>query len=522
MLQWVLPRGGTRGTTVEVNLHGIYLSDPREVLFYGRGIKAASSFTPGAKPDEDVKVRFEIAPDCPLGEHVLRLRTATGLSDAVTFWVSRFPTVMETEKKIGDNDTIATAQAVPTNSTVEGQIHPGDRPDRDVYSVAARQGERISVEVESVRLGTLHYSTGENDLSVRILDATGRELAHDDDSALFVQDPVVSIVAPRTEKYFVEIAQALYQPPRLAWYRVHIGNFTRPTGIYPAGGPAGEKLSVHVLGDPAGARVETVTLPKTPGNFDYFAGPFGQQPPSPNVLRVSPYPNVLKAEGESPTPVQSLPAALNGIFNQKGRSDTFSFPAKKNEVWRVRVYARTLGSPMDPKIHMRAANNPKDLLVAEDSKMTDLGYVSGRGTWSVKDVLDPVAIFTAPADGQYILGIEDTRGFAGADYIYRVEIEPVRNTIYTHITSPDGYQIPRLVGLIVPKGGRWTVNVQLAPGLGNKFNDEIELEASGLPRGVTMIAPHFPKGANRMPVQFVAAADAEQQSTLIELSARSS
>src|SRR5260370_42361766 len=145
----------------------------------------------------------------------------------MTFWVSRCPTVMETEKKIGDNETVGTAQAVPMNSTVEGQIHAGDRPDRDVYSVAARQGERISVEVESVRLGTLHYSNGENDLSVRILDATGRELAHDDDSAMYVQDPILSIVAPRSEKYFVEIAQALYQPPRLASYRVHIDNFTR-------------------------------------------------------------------------------------------------------------------------------------------------------------------------------------------------------------------------------------------------------------------------------------------------------
>src|SRR5260370_5519306 len=271
MLQWVLPRGGTRGTTVEVNLHGMYLSDPREVLCYGHGIKA-SAFTPGAKPDEDVKVRFEIAPDCPLGEHVLRLRTASGLSDAVTFWVSRFPTVMETEKKIGDNDTIANAQPVPINSTVEGQIHPGDRPDRDVYSVAARHGDRISVEDESVRLGTLHYSNGENDLAVRILAAAGHELAHADDSAMYVQDPILSIVAPRSEEYFVEIAQALYQPPRQAWYRVHIGNFTRPTGIYPAGGQTGEKLSMRVLGDPAGGRMETGTRPKTPGDFDYFSG----------------------------------------------------------------------------------------------------------------------------------------------------------------------------------------------------------------------------------------------------------
>ena len=66
-----------------------------------------------------------------------------------------------------------------------------------------------------------------------------------------------------------------------------------------------------------------------------------------------------------------------------------------------------------------------------------------------------MAIF-APADGEYILGIEDTRGAAGPDDVYRVEIEPVRDDIYTHITSPDAYQMPRLTGIIVPQGGRWT------------------------------------------------------------------
>ena len=130
MLEYALPRGATRGTSVEVDLHGKYLNDPREIVFYGRGIKASIP-TPGAKPAEDAKVRFEVASDCALGEHVFRLRTAMGLSEAVTFWVSPFPTVMEAEKKIGDNDTIATAQAVPMNSTVEGQINPGDKLDRD-------------------------------------------------------------------------------------------------------------------------------------------------------------------------------------------------------------------------------------------------------------------------------------------------------------------------------------------------------------------------------------------------------
>jgi len=175
---------------------------------------------------------------------------------------------------------------------------------------------------------------------------------------------------------------------------------------------------------------------------------------------------------------------------------------------------------MDPRIWIRSANDFKDLLLADDSRMADLGYVSARGSWSMKDILDPVAIFKVPADGQYLIGIEDSRGLCGSDYVYRIEVEPVRDTIYAHITNPDGYQIPRLAGLIVPQGNRWTINVQLTPGIGNNYKDDIELEAVGLPRSVTMIAPRLPKGATRMPVQFIAEPGTELQSALVQLLAR--
>src|SRR6266404_2576339 len=108
MIDYLTPRGGSRGSTIEVSIHGQQLSNPREALFYSPGIKAAN-FVPGAKPAEDIKVRFEIAPDCPLGEHALRIRTATALSEVVTFWVSPFPQISETEKKIGENDTLVKA-----------------------------------------------------------------------------------------------------------------------------------------------------------------------------------------------------------------------------------------------------------------------------------------------------------------------------------------------------------------------------------------------------------------------------
>src|SRR5260370_38887717 len=174
MLAYLAPRGGSRGSSVEVTFHGRELKDPREVLFYQPGIKAIG-FTPGAKPAEEVKVRFEIAPNCAVGEHALRLRTTTSLSDVATFWVSPFPQVMETEKKIGENDSIEKAQPIPFYSTVEGQILPGHTMHRDFYKVQVACGHRISAHLEAVRLGTLHYG-GDNDLAVRIRDVDGKEL----------------------------------------------------------------------------------------------------------------------------------------------------------------------------------------------------------------------------------------------------------------------------------------------------------------------------------------------------------
>jgi hypothetical protein len=510
MVDYVLPRGGGRGATVEVEFHGTALEIPKEIVFYGKGITTSEPISYG-KPGESFRVKFFIAPDCPVGEHVLRVRTATALSDAVTFWVSRFQTVYEWESKIGENDTVEKAKAVPMNVTVEGQILLGPDMDVDMYRVEAREGQRISVEVEAVRLGTLHFG-GENDLAVRILDAAGKEIARDDDSALYVQDPVLSVVAPKAGPYFIEIRQQIYEAPRQAWYRAHIGDFSRPTAVFPAGGQAGTTIEVRILGDPAGARTEKIALPERAGNFDYLG-----EAPSPNVLRVSPYPNTIWERDEQPA---TLPAALNGILDTPGAAQTFRFAAKKGQAWKVQVFSRSLGAPVDPKMWVRAANVPRHLLDAEDARMQDLGLPSARGNWHIKDQLDPVAVFRAPADGDYILGIEDTRGAGGADHVYRVEIEPLADVIYTHITAPDGYQMARLTSLAIPRGGRWTVDVQLAQGLGNNYKGEVELEARGLPKGVTMVAPRYTKGATRLPVQFAAAADAEPGTALIEILAR--
>src|SRR5260370_35977280 len=100
MVDDVLARGSGRGATVEVEFHGASLENPKEIVFYEPGIQA-SGFVPYAKPGDGFKVKFQIATDCPLGEHVLRVRTATALSDAVTSWASAFRTGYDLQAEVG-------------------------------------------------------------------------------------------------------------------------------------------------------------------------------------------------------------------------------------------------------------------------------------------------------------------------------------------------------------------------------------------------------------------------------------
>ncbi|HEY3739708.1 MAG TPA: PPC domain-containing protein [Bryobacteraceae bacterium] len=515
MLEYVTPRGGSIGTTVEVVLHGANLENPKEIRLDDDCI-VATDVAAGAKPGNEVKARFRIGLGCAPGEHVLRLRTATNLSEPVTFWVSPFPAVREIEKGQGENDTPQKAQIVPLNSTVEGEIARGQDADVDVYRVDMRAGERLSVEVEGMRLGTAAQG-GVNDLMLRILNSDGQELAVSKDTALFVEDPVASIVTPAAGPYFIEIKQQIFTAPKLAFYRAHIGGFTRPLALFPAGGERGTSVDVRVLGDPTGDRVERVELPDTNGDSPYFSGAPGEKPPSPNRLRVSPYPNVMAAaDGTSPASVLALPAALNGILD-KNNSAQFRFSAKKGQAWRVQVFARSLGSPMDPIIRIRPANSDKNILIADDAILAELGYPSARGTWALPASLDPLAMFKPPADGDYILEIADTQGRTGPLFVYRIEIEPVHETILTYLSTTDGAPQPRVTGVAVPRGSRWTIDLQLAPGLGSEYKGDLIVEATGLPRGVEMIAQPVLKGQNHVPVQFYASDDADARIQFFDL-----
>lgn len=537
-LQKIVPPGGQRGTTVEIQLQGRFLDRPEEVLLYepGMTVEAIEMLVEGdvngrtAKLDHGtrIRVRLAIAADCPLGLHGLRLRTAQGISDYQRFFVGPFPAIDEEENgRRVRNDKPETAQSVPLNSTVFGRmIEPADI---DLFRVEAKQGQRLSAEIEATRLGV---ERGIPDLHLAILDAQGKPLLAADDSALFLQDPALSLVAPQDGAYFVAVRHSTYSAVNDV-YRLHIGTFVRPTGLYPAGGPAGQELSVHVLGDPRGVWSQSlklpanVTLPVAGSNYEYcVADPGSGVPaPTPNTLRVSPFGNVLEQEpndaleavaSQSPA---SLPIAFNGIIGQAGDVDCFRFTARKGERFKVHCLANVLGSPLDPTIWIRRADRKGNPTRATESRPNQLGYPPYGGM--NRDTLDPIIEFTVPEDGDYVLGVEDDRASGGADYVYRVEVAPETDAVFVYIPqdAESRFQPQARQTIAVPAGGRYSTQLSIL-NTTRPHTEDLELIALGLPAGVTMYAPRVTPAMPRVPVVFEAAPDVKLQGGFIEIIAR--
>ena len=527
-LESVQPRCGQRGTTVEVVLHGSSLHDPREILFYRPGIRAVEvealpryerpiSMMHSGLIEDKVRCKFVIDADCPLGEHPFRLRTADELTGLTTFHVTRYPVVAEAEKNRGENETRKQAQAITLNTTLLGRMGTDRQPDVDVYRVAGKKGEHLSVEVDSVALTDRHYADLEFDLAVRLLDADGHELARNDDSALHIQDPIASTLLPRDGDYFVEVRQRIARSSSFIFYAAHIGNYHRPLASYPAGGRAGEQQAVRLIGDPAGDAQTSLTLPTREGDFE-----FNDTMPSGLPMRVSSYANVLEGTSADATLVEQLPAALNGIIDAEGQVDRFRLKVAKGQRWRVRVFGRSLGTPLDPRISITRAGADSPEVEADDSTYQDRGlYAVGREL-KRKELLDPSVVWEPRESGDYELAITDMRSLGGPTFVYRVEVEPVRDSIYTMPYSRviDNVECMRLTNIVIPRGNRWTVNLALVEGQGNRYRGPLEIVARGLPLGVRMTAPQVVPGQTTAPVQFTAESDTPPQVALIELLVR--
>jgi len=533
-IERVTPRIAQLGTTVDVSIQGAHLGDPKEIIFDRPGIRVlsiepmaklsrTSGLMHGGRIEQEVRCRFEIAPDCPPGEHRFRLRTATQLTSLGTFHVTPFPLVDEEEAKTNSNDTIATAVSVPSNVTVRGRVGNSAKGDVDVFRVPARAGERLSVEVDCVRLADVHYGDSEFDTALRVLDATGHEIAANDENPLHLQDPLLSLKLPADtqDHVFVEIRRSVFVAGDVP-YALHIGTFARPLAIYPGGGSPGETLAVKLLGDGLGQSAASLAVPASPGFFNYFG-----EAPSALRLRSFAGPNVLEEPAAAETPVPNLPAALNGLLDVPGDKDSFRVKVKKGDRLRVRVHASSLGSPLDVALSIRKADEAKPEITADDADLMladrDIFGPNFRSRGGLNDVFDPSVIWEPKADGDYLLEVRDTNGFGTNTGVYRIEIDTPPDSVFALLRSAafDWAETGRFTALAVPQGNHWTFNLSLPTGQGTLFKGDMQIVAKGLPPGVTLLNGKVPGGTSTWPVQLTAGPEAKPGGAVITLEVQS-
>ncbi|MDX1927571.1 MAG: PPC domain-containing protein, partial [Pirellulaceae bacterium] len=464
------PRVLQRGVTSEVKFVGAGLAACQELKFYSPGIQCSKL---QIVDDYSIVATLEVSPDCKIAAQAFRLRSDEGFSELRTMHVSRFPVVIELARKSVDAVVSVPWQiagATPARAlTIAGTLQDGDY---DRYAISMNKGQRLTAEVEAIRLG------GELlDTVLSVTDPNGRIIAINDDGALLHQDPHLSVTAEVDGVYIVEVHETNYGGSASSQYALHVGSFPASGVAYPAGGQAGKITTVSLLNasqhsDEVG-RVQQIELLEDSAAFQLFATDELGTSATPIPFRMSTYANVLESEpnnqllnasGSGDTvSAFSVPIALNGILQTSEDVDYFPFQATAGESLRLEVFASRIGSPVDSLLYL--FNAAGRLLTQND----DNGSHDSCIEW------------TAPATGVYWVGIHDKLHRGWADGVYRIELEKTKPELTAFLPRPDRVS-QRKQTISIPQGNRVVAKIGL---LREGMDDSpAQLTFADLPAGV--------------------------------------
>jgi hypothetical protein len=476
------PHGGQIGADVKLTITGARLEDFEDLLFYTPGFKVKSVETRAAGK---VELTLSIDKSVRAGNHVMRVRTKSGVSHMRQFFASPFPNVEEKEP----NSEFAAAQPIGLNQSVEGVILAEDV---DYYKLTVKKGQRIGVQVDGLRLGAI--PNGALDPYIAILDKDKFEKAFSDDTILHRQDGYCSFIAEYDGDYYVMVRESSYRGSGNSFYRLHVGDFRRPDAVYPAGGKLGSKLNVRFV-ESRDSFAEEVVLPAE-DDAEFVLYPKSQTPaPSGNLFRLSTVDNTLEAEPndvaeQGTVAAEAAAFALNGIIEKPGDVDFFRVPLKKGQVFECRALAQILGSPLDAVVSVLT---PKGNSVANND--------DGGGMRR----LDSRFKFTASVDGVYSVRVTDHLERGGANFVYRVEMVASQPSL--SFASPD-YTVNDTSYrqfMAVPKGGRMVLQANFTR---NGVGGDYRFDLKGLPAGVKLLEDAAPGDLPGVPLVLEAAADA--------------
>ena len=424
------PRGAQRGRPFTLTVLGRDLGE-------GSRIESTlpATFTPIGTEKGVMGASFLVEPksEAAVGVYPVRVVTPYGISNIQLFAIGAFPEFLEEESLPGavpnTNDTIETAQALPPGElTVNGKLRG---PERDVFRISAKAGEKRVIEVEARRCGSAI------DPEIELDDSGGRMLARSGDAALIGLDARLEYTFPRDGYYYVVVHDARFSTQAANFYRLKIGSYSYPQEVFPLGGRRGERVDVSL-----GAQKITADLRNVPPGIRQTFINLPDSPALPVPFAVGDAPEVLEPVNAPVT----APVTINGRLSKPGEVDRYQIQASPGELLTFRIQALELEtsklmaviSIFDPKgLKLSQAG---DEPLAEDVYNVNQSRTAG----------DPETAIRVPPDAHTVtVTVEDLARRGGPAYGYRLsvlkggqDIRVIVNTAYINVPAGGSVAVP--------------------------------------------------------------------------------
>lgn len=464
-----LPQAVVPGATTDVKLRGGALAGATQVwTSFGGENLLTPDIADNNKNAAEVTWRFNVPATTPVGIHGLRVATADGVSALKLILVDDLPSVAQ-----AGNNTLATqAQELTLPVAVDGNV--GNQT-RNYYRFKAEAGQKVSIEVVARRLGS------PLDPLLRVLDATGHEVAASDDAAGLIGDSRVCVNIPAAGDYTIEVRDIRHQG---GVYRLRVGDFPCVSVPQPMAVQRGQTAKVSLAG-PAADDVAPVDV-TVPADYplDWISvGSKRQNGKSSGfaTLRVSQVAVIAEAEPNNEMAKATRLEAgqtASGQIDAAGDIDHFVFAATKGQNWTFRALTQRTGAPTNVFVRLLNAQG---------------GQVAVKEDYGVGDAAFDFAI---PADGDYFLAVEELHRRGGAGFGYVVEMTP----------NTPGFELAASVHTI-NLGVRGTSMVTVTSTRRN-YGGPITVAAVDLPPGVVSNPTVIGPGMNTTVLTLTSQADA--------------
>jgi len=462
------PRGAQKGKPFTLTVVGRNLGEgakirstmPASFTLLTPDQPAPTQPTPGGPMQAEGRyATFLVEPtaDVAVGVYPIRVVTGDGISNIQLLTVGAFPELTEDESRSGalpnSNDTAETAQPLPAppftlNGTLRG-------PERDMFRLSGKAGEKRVIEVEARRSGSAI------DPLLEILDPSGKVIARSEDAPLLGLDARVDVTFPKDGDYSIVVRDARFSTQTANFYRLKIGSYAYPRDVFPLGGKRGELVEVSL-----GTEKTTVDLRNAGSNVRQAFVNMPGSPALPVPFAVGDDPEVNAPAGDAAI---SVPVTINARLAEARQVDRYTMRVPPTRAMTFRVQARELGTSKlmavitvrDEKGNVLGRSGDEPL--AEDLYNVNQSRTAG----------DPILRVQPPAGvDQVTVTVEDLALRGGPNYAYRLNVQPVAHDFRVILNSAF-VNVPAEGSVVVP------VTVQR-----QGFDDEIQLRVTNAPKGL--------------------------------------